>query len=57
MIYNANRIAWNEFDEGGWICSTLFNGTDRLDAIREHLAKVGEYCRLKPTLFVHLRKV
>ena len=26
--------AWNEFDEGGWLCPTLFNGTERLDAIR-----------------------
>jgi len=26
--------AWNEFDEGGWLCPTLYNGTDRLDAIR-----------------------
>jgi hypothetical protein len=33
----ANTIiiyAWNEFDEGGWLCPTLFNGSDRLDAIR-----------------------
>ncbi len=25
--------AWNEFDEGGWICPTLEHGSDRLDAI------------------------
>ncbi|HOZ46459.1 MAG TPA: glycoside hydrolase family 99-like domain-containing protein [Candidatus Hydrogenedentes bacterium] len=25
--------AWNEFDEGGWICPTLSEGTARLDAI------------------------
>ncbi|HPJ98306.1 MAG TPA: hypothetical protein PKW60_02365 [Candidatus Hydrogenedentes bacterium] len=25
--------AWNEFDEGGWICPTLTEGTSRLDAI------------------------
>jgi len=29
--------AWNEFDEGGWICPTLFGGTDRLGAIRRVL--------------------
>ncbi len=34
---DANTVliyAWNEFDEGGWICPTLYNGTDRLDAIK-----------------------
>ncbi len=34
---DANTLliyAWNEFDEGGWICPTLFNGADRLDAIK-----------------------
>jgi hypothetical protein len=31
--------AWNEFDEGGWICPTLDEGTARLDAIREVLAQ------------------
>lgn len=25
--------AWNEFDEGGWICPTLREGTARLDAL------------------------
>lgn len=29
--------AWNEFDEGGWICPTLSEGTARLDAIRKAL--------------------
>jgi len=29
--------AWNEFDEGGWICPTLLHGSDRLDAIRKVL--------------------
>jgi hypothetical protein len=29
--------AWNEFDEGGWICPTLDEGTDRLDALRKVL--------------------
>lgn len=29
--------AWNEFDEGGWICPTLSEGTRRLDAIRKVL--------------------
>lgn len=29
--------AWNEFDEGGWICPTLSEGTARLDAIGEAL--------------------
>lgn len=27
--------AWNEFDEGGWLCPTLYYGTNRLDAIRK----------------------
>jgi len=26
--------AWNEFDEGGWLCPTLKEGTARLDALR-----------------------
>ncbi|MBX3255302.1 MAG: hypothetical protein KF862_14270 [Chitinophagaceae bacterium] len=29
--------AWNEFDEGGWICPTLGNNTSRLDAIKKIL--------------------
>ncbi|MHB1484839.1 MAG: carbohydrate binding domain-containing protein [Saccharofermentanales bacterium] len=29
--------AWNEFDEGGWICPTLYDGTERIDAIRNML--------------------
>ncbi len=29
--------AWNEFDEGGWLCPTLSEGTARLDTIREVL--------------------
>ena len=29
--------AWNEFDEGGWICPTLSEGSARLDALREVL--------------------
>jgi hypothetical protein len=29
--------AWNEFDEGGWICPTISEGTGRLDAIRKVL--------------------
>lgn len=36
----ANAIlmyAWNEFDEGGWISPTLFDGTERLDAIKNVL--------------------
>ncbi len=36
----ANAViiyAWNEFDEGGWICPTLSEGTGRLDAIRRVL--------------------
>lgn len=31
--------AWNEFDEGGWICPTLFNGTDRIEAIQSVLVQ------------------
>jgi hypothetical protein len=33
--------AWNEFDEGGWLCPTLRDGTARLDAIRPVLARRG----------------
>lgn len=36
----ANAVlmyAWNEFDEGGWICPTLGNNTSRLDAIEKVL--------------------
>jgi len=36
----ANAViiyAWNEFDEGGWICPTLSEGTSRLDAIHRVL--------------------
>lgn len=36
----ANAViiyAWNEFDEGGWICPTLSEGTSRLDAISKVL--------------------
>lgn len=29
--------AWNEFDEGGWICPTLSEGTQRLDALQDVL--------------------
>lgn len=29
--------AWNEHDEGGWLCPTLKEGTARLDAIRNML--------------------
>jgi len=29
--------AWNEFDEGGWICPTLGHNTKRLDAIKRVL--------------------
>lgn len=38
----ANAViiyAWNEFDEGGWICPTISEGTNRLDAIRSVLEK------------------
>ena len=38
----ANTVliyAWNEFDEGGWLCPTLGDGTARLDAIRGILKK------------------
>jgi len=31
--------AWNEFDEGGWICPTLNEGTARLDALRNALMR------------------
>lgn len=30
--------AWNEFDEGGWLCPTISEGTARLDAISTVLA-------------------
>ncbi len=31
--------AWNEFDEGGWLCPTISEGTARLDAISKALAQ------------------
>ena len=34
----ANTIlvyAWNEFDEGGWLCPTLGNNMDRINAFRK----------------------
>jgi hypothetical protein len=36
----ANAVliyAWNEFDEGGWLCPTLGNNTSILDAIEKTL--------------------
>lgn len=36
----ANAVimyAWNEYDEGGWIAPTLYDGTARLDAIKNVL--------------------
>lgn len=30
--------AWNEFDEGGWLCPTLSEGTARVDALNEVLS-------------------
>lgn len=29
--------AWNEFDEGGWLCPTLGEGTARIEAVRKVL--------------------
>lgn len=34
--------AWNEFDEGGYICPTLMHGSDRLDAIRKVVDAYGK---------------
>lgn len=42
----ANAViiyAWNEFDEGGWLCPTLSEGTARLDAIRRVLKPGTEH--------------
>lgn len=39
----ANTVlcyAWNEYNEGGWICPTHFEGTTKLDAISELLNKI-----------------
>jgi hypothetical protein len=33
----ALMYAWNEFDEGGWVCPTLWEGTARVDAISDAL--------------------
>ena len=47
----ANAViiyAWNEFDEGGWICPTLSEGTGRLDAIRRVLT-AAEKQAVQPT--------
>lgn len=41
-IVEANAIliyAWNEFDEGGWICPTLGNNNSRLEAVKAVLKK------------------
>lgn len=37
--------AWNEFDEGGWLCPTLGNNTERLDAIEKVLRKPHPFIR------------
>jgi hypothetical protein len=31
--------AWNEFDEGGWLCPTIENNTERIDKVRQVLIK------------------
>jgi hypothetical protein len=39
-VCEANAViiyAWNEFDEGGWICPTFGNNTARLEAIKKIL--------------------
>jgi hypothetical protein len=39
-VVEANAVliyAWNEFDEGGWLCPTLGNNTSHLDAIEKVL--------------------
>jgi hypothetical protein len=41
-LAQANAIiiyAWNEFDEGGWLCPTLSEGDARLKAVKDALAK------------------
>lgn len=41
----ANTVliyAWNEFDEGGWLCPTPGEGTARLDAVQAVLKKAEE---------------
>ena len=39
-VANAVLIyAWNEFDEGGWLATTLAEGAARLDAIQGVLSK------------------
>lgn len=41
-VVEANAVliyAWNEFDEGGWLCPTLGNNTRNLDAIGKVLKK------------------
>lgn len=43
-VGEANAViiyAWNEFDEGGWLCPTKSEGTARLDAIRKVLDAFG----------------
>lgn len=43
-VVEANAVliyAWNEFDEGGWICPTLGDHTERLRAIRAVLKHQG----------------
>ena len=47
----ANAVimyAWNEFDEGGWLCPTLHDGNARLNALKTLL---GDGTALAPTQY------
>jgi hypothetical protein len=53
-VADANTVimyAWNEFDEGGWLCPTLYTGTDRLDMLKAILdpAVVGSNLLANPS--------
>ncbi|MEY3898138.1 MAG: hypothetical protein RLZZ214_3659 [Verrucomicrobiota bacterium] len=48
----ANSVliyAWNEFDEGGWICPTLYSGADRLNALANVLGGTQQATAAPPT--------
>lgn len=48
----ANAVliySWNEFDEGGWICPTLYYGADRLNAIANVLGGIQQATNNPPS--------
>ncbi len=59
MASEANAVliyAWNEFDEGGWICPTLYFGADRLNGIAKVLGGKMAPTHNPPSLGTNLTK-